>query len=276
MSGISIVVLSYERIQALETLLHCLLKQELPAIDLELMICNNSARIALKKSRWSRLGRLFNRFRDLKIFNSSHNWASRLRYSIATLARYETIMFVDDDIMMLDQGFVSSMLKTFNTLNKTDILSCWNTLWVGWGQDDFSYVSMNFRRREITDLTESDTAGPGICMFNKQLLLSSNIVNQTDNFPIKSDLDFSLLAALEWGSRTYYLPSYGMLDFHPQCSQKALYKVYGKYEELYGRYKAAVKRGYRPVVDRMSEISPEQRLLIEKAIGVLPITNYSW
>jgi hypothetical protein len=270
------IVLSYERMEALDTLLHCLLRQELPDINLELIICNNSARMVLKKSRWSRLGRLFNSFQDLKIFNSSHNWASRLRYSIATLARYETIMFVDDDIVMLDQCFLSYMLEAYNTLNKMDILSCWNTLWVGWSESDFSYVSMNFRRREITDLTESDTAGPGICMFDKQLLLGSNIVNRSDNFPIRSDMDFSLLAALAWGSRTYYLPSYGMLDFHPQYSQQSLYKVYGKYEELYGRYKAAVKRGYRPVVDRIQEMSHEQRLPIDKAIGVLSPARYSW
>ena len=72
--GVSIIVLSHNRLGALRALLESLLRQDLAGIPIELIVCNNAPDVSLRASRFSALGRLFRRFPDLKILNSSHNW----------------------------------------------------------------------------------------------------------------------------------------------------------------------------------------------------------
>src|SRR5688572_30292958 len=105
-AGVSIVVLSHERLGALRALLESLLRQDTGGMPLELIVCNNSRSVELRASVFSRLGRLFRRFPDVKIFNSSHNWLCRIRYTLATLARHDVILFLDDDLIPVDPGFV--------------------------------------------------------------------------------------------------------------------------------------------------------------------------
>ncbi len=275
--GITLVVLSYERLQALAALLKSLLKQELAGMELELIICNNSPRVRLTKSQFSSLGRLLNRYNDIKIINSSHNWRCGVRYAIATLARYETILFLDDDIILIDPHFIRYMFDHFQKLTPMDILSCWCTLWVEWNDDYFSAVSMSFTTPEIIELTETDTCGMGICMFNKQVL-SQKLLRRiiSPPFPEADDMGFSLIAALECGSRSYYLPSYGMLGFHKDCTKGALYNRAGHYDDLYAFYKSLLNEGYKPVLSRLPSRFAECDLPSHWAVRAVPVVKHPW
>src|SRR5208337_5155496 len=79
-SGISIIIISYERMRSLAALLRSLLNQNLDGIEIELIICNNSNQSQLGKSFFSRVGRYLTRFKDIKVFNSDYNWRDRIRY----------------------------------------------------------------------------------------------------------------------------------------------------------------------------------------------------
>ncbi len=74
-------------------------------------------------------------------------------------------------------------MKIFGALGSKDLLSCWNTLWVDWNEENFSCASLNFETPGITQLTQTDTIGPGICMFNKELLLNARILDLSRGFP---------------------------------------------------------------------------------------------
>jgi len=136
---------------------------------------------------------------------------------------------------------------------------------------------MGFTTPEITELTETDTCGPGICMFNKQVLFNPKILNMPPpDFPKADDMGFSLIAALECGSRSYYLPSYGMLKFHKQNVKEALYNRPGHYEDLYGLYKLLLNNGYKPVLSRSSSQSVNKDSPEQRAVQVLPAVKHPW
>lgn len=276
-TGLTTIILSYERMKALTALLKSLLQQHLNDLDIELILFNNSSRIQLTTSPLSRIGRLSRKFSDVKIVNSIHNWRDSIRYALATVARYETILFLDDDITLLDPNFIRYMFDTFRTLRPVDILSCWNTLWVDWQNNYFSAVSLAFTTPEITELTECDTCGTGICMFNKSMLLNPKILEiaMCSNFPQAYDMGFSLIAAMECDSRRYYLPSHGMLKFHKQYTKKALSAYTGHYEDRYGLYKSLFNCGYKPVLSKLlsesKSTTPEWR-----AARILPVVKHHW
>jgi hypothetical protein len=275
-AGITVVALTYQRPAALAALLRSLLRQELGNLPLELLVCNNAPGVHFAPSRVSALGRLFRRFPDLKIFNSSHNWRCRVRYAVATLAAHDTIMFIDDDITLLDRNFIRYMYENFLVLGPRDLLSCWNTLWVDWNEADFSCVSLNFDTPEITRLTQTDTIGPGICMFSKELLVNARILDLSRGFAKADDMAFPLVAALEWGSRSYFLPSYRMLEMHYEYNQNPLYTVSGHTTELYAQFKGLLKEGYQPVLSRTGAGSPENETPERDAARRLPAMRYSW
>ena len=276
-SGISIIVLSYERMRSLELMLGSLLEQKLDGISVELIICNNSPRFHLSKSHFSNIGRMLRKFPDARIINSSHNWRTHIRYSLATLAKNKTVLFLDDDFILRDSSFISYMFKTFCTLGPLDILSCWNTLWVEWTADFLSVVSLTFHEPQITEVTKSDVAGPGICMFNKQILTPNVLkgVMPTGEYSRADDMAFSLAAYLEHQSQTYYLPSYGMIEYHVQSKKNALYAQNGHYTDLYALYKAMLNRGYKPVMSRSSSlannVTPEK-----KVVELIEQEKFSW
>jgi glycosyltransferase involved in cell wall biosynthesis len=274
--GVTVVVLTYQRMAALAALLRSLLRQELGGMPVELIVCNNSPRLHLKRSRFSTLGRLFSQFANLKIFNSSHNWRCQVRYAVATLAAYDTIMFIDDDITLLDRNFISYMYETYRTLGPMDLLSCWNTIWVDWNEDNFSCVSLTFDTPAITQLTQTDTIGPGICMFNKQLLFNARILDFSSGFPKADDMAFPLIAAVEWGSRSYFLPSYKMLEMHYEYNRNPLYTVSGHSAELYAQFKGLLKEGYQPVLSRNAAGLPARETPEQYAARLLPALTYSW
>jgi hypothetical protein len=260
----------------LAALLGSLLQQELGGLSLELMVCNNAPGVRLKPSRFSPLGRLFGQFPNLKIFNSSYNWRCRVRYAVATLATHDVIMFIDDDITLLNRNFISYMYENFRALGSKDLLSCWNTIWVDWNEENFSCASLSFETPGITQLTQTDTIGPGICMFNKELLLNARILELSRGFPKADDMAFPLVAAVEWGSRSYFLPSYKMLEMHYECNRNSLYTVSGHSAELYAQFKGLLKEGYQPVLSRNAAGLPERETPEQYAARILPAITYSW
>jgi hypothetical protein len=215
-------------------------------------------------------------FADVKIFNSSYKWRCRVRYGVAALAAYDTIMFIDDDLTLARPNFITYMWENFRTLKPVDLLSCWNTLWVDWGEDELAWVSLTFLTPEITALTQTDTIGPGICMFHKELLATPGIMSISPEFPKADDMAFSLLAALQWGSRSYYLPSYGMLKLHQDHSLQPLYSVSGHYDDLYSQFKSLLRKGYPPVLSREPHPPLKGEAPEQQATRVLPREKYHW
>lgn len=275
-AGLTVVVLSYERMAGLAALLKSLLAQDLGGRKLELLICNNSPRVRLKASPFSPVGRLLSQFADVKVFNSSYNWRCRVRYGVAALAAYDTIMFIDDDLTLARPDFLTYMWEHFRTLRPVDLLSCWNTLWVDWGEEELAWVSLTFLSPAVTALTQTDTIGPGICMFHKQLLATPGITTVSPDFPHADDMAFSLLAALQWGSRSYFLPAYRMLKLHREHALNPLYSVSGHYDDLCSQFKSLLKQGYQPVLSREPHRAPENGSPEQYAARTLPREKYPW
>src|SRR3546814_17222213 len=73
--------------------------------------------------------RRLKRLKDLKVVDSSYNWACSVRYAFATMAKYETVLFLDDDMELLDDGFIRQMYDHLTSLEPQNILSCWTTIW---------------------------------------------------------------------------------------------------------------------------------------------------
>jgi hypothetical protein len=114
-------------------------------------------------------------------------------------------------------------------------------------------------------------------MFNKQILLNQKILDVVRplDYPQANDMAFSLIAALEFGSRGYFLPSYGMLKIHQQYTKVALNAETGHYDDRYALYKSLFNSGYEPVLSRLSAKSnkdtPEWR-----AVQLLPAVKHQW
>ena len=141
--GCTVIVISYDRPRALDSLLRGLSAQRLDNVAMELIVCNNAEDVQLSLSQDTTTGRLM-RLPDVKIVNSSHNWLCRVRYPMATLARYDTIIFIDDDVVINDDQFVKYMYDAFATVRPIDILSCWTALWTEWNDDHLKKVRMNW------------------------------------------------------------------------------------------------------------------------------------
>lgn len=262
--GISIVVLSYERLGALAALLRGLLAQDLGGTPTELIVCNNSTRVRLDAAADSEAGELLSRFPDVKVFNSSHNWLCRVRYVLATLARYDTIFFIDDDLAPADSLLVRDMYAALGELGPLDILSCWTALWTEWNDHSLTKVRMGFTRPEPLERTECDYVGPGISMFDKRILLHPAVLDQPPERHFSDSSWFPWVTAMELGSRKYYFPSYGRLRIHEQHRHAALGELPGFRARLYATYKEMWRRGYTPVLGRavkpgLADDSPEAR-----------------
>ena len=246
--GVTIVVLTHDRPNALRALLAGLLQQELDGMELELLLCNNSPRDTITDSPLTRTGRLLGRFKDVKIFNSSYNWLCRVRYTLATLARHDVIMFLDDDLTPVDPSLVARMAALLATLGPNDIVSCWTSLWTAWDEENLTKVRMGFLYPNPAVVTEADYIGPGICMFNKGLLLHPSIMNLGPENHASDSGWFPWMTSLELGTRKYYMPSYGMLRIHPESRIGGLTALAGFRKGQYGSFKRWWKRGYKPVM----------------------------
>ena len=111
-------------------------------------------------------------------------------------------------------------------------------------------------------------------MFSKAVLAAPRIWDTvcSTEYPAADDMGFALAAQLAWGSCGWYLPSHGMLRFHGDWKQEALFFRPGHNEALYAQYKSLLEAGYEPVLARIDDpSSPECR-----AARLLPRKRFSW
>ena len=243
--GLSLIILSYNRLNGLQELLKSLEEQNLNDLKLEIIIINNYEKNVLKNN----LSKLVNNFDDIKIIDSSHNYKCQIRYNMATLAKYNTILFIDDDIVLQDKNFLTYMLSNFEKLTDKDILSCWNYLWLDISEKGFSEILINFKSK-IEKIIKTDSCGPGITMFSKKILMNKKILDMTPEFKDADDMGFPIIANLEYGSQIYHLPSYGMLQFHKEYSKESLSKKETRDKAMHQLYKTFIKDGYTPLNKR--------------------------
>ncbi|MEO8602759.1 MAG: hypothetical protein ABI629_09300 [bacterium] len=252
-AGISVVVLSYERLEALAVLLRALSEQQLGGLGLELLLCNNSRAVHLAPGNGSEVGDLLAALPDAKVFNSNHNWLCRVRYSLATLARYETVCFIDDDLAPADAHVLRDLYDALGGLRPVDIVSAWTALWTAWDDAALTKVRMGFTRPAPTQLTECDYVGPGLCMFDRRILFAPGLLDLPPE-ALRSDSSwFPWVTSMTLGTRKYYVPSYGRWRRHAQHTHAALMDGAGFRTELYSAYKQAWKRGYQPVLSRLGD-----------------------
>jgi len=264
--GITIIVLSYERMKSLKLMLESLYKQDMSRLPFELILCNNSPRFHLKKSYFSGVGRVLKKFHDVKVLNIDYSWRTGIRYALAALSKYDTIFFVDDDVILRRPDFVQYMYANYKKLESSDILSCWGRLWAHCTEEHHDVISLTFNNFVVKDITKCDVVGPGICMFNKKILTPAvleGVINP--DIPGAYDMGFSLVVFMEHGGQSYFLPSYEMINFHEEKVKAPLMATPEQRGEMNAFFKRLYKKGYQPVYDRLSpseiEDSPERRVL---------------
>jgi len=249
-------------------------------LDYELILVNNSPGRKLDRSSQSKLGQLIAKFDDHKLINNSHNWGTKARYSAATLASSETILFLDDDLILLDEHFLGDMYAAFKDLKSVDILSCWNELWLEWDKGQLRTVALDFLTPGIDELILSDTVGPGIAMFSRHLLLNPKVMDvamqRNQENPIVSDMGFSLAASMAQGSEKYYFPAYGRLAFHEEAHTGAIYQIPKRHQDLLALYKRMSKTGFSPVMERLADLDKKQAERATWAAETLPSKEYAW
>jgi glycosyltransferase involved in cell wall biosynthesis len=277
---LSVVVLTHEREAGLTSLLKSLLMQKMAGQKYELILINNSPDSFFSQSANDKLGKLIAQFEDCKVVNNSHNWRTPIRYAMATLASSERVLFLDDDLRLLDEYFLSDMLSSFRELEPTDILSCWNELWLEWGEKHLRSVALDFLTPGIEEMILSDTIGPGIAMFKRSLLLEPTIMDmamqKNQEQPIVSDMGFPLTASMTSKSHKYYFPAYGRLAFHEEAHKGAIYQIPKRHSDLLNLYKGLKKSGYIPVMDQLDDLPENQAERVKWAAETLPSKEYPW
>ena len=263
--GLSIIVTSYRRLDALYDNLTSLLNQDLRDLAIEIIVINNAKEVQLGPSRFTRLGRLFRAHPEIKLVNSRHNWMIFMRYGLAYIAQYETVFFVDDDIHFLDNDAVYDMYRTLASLGPYDIVSSWNTLWTAWTETELHYVNVTLWNPEVTQLTMTDTCGPGISMFNRALIMDARAQRHLISWslPDAGDIALGLLANMLWGGAVYAMPMHGRADFGRQHKLRALHERPEFMSNRFRLFKDMLHNGYEPVIARakLAVDSPEMQLI---------------
>ena len=252
--GISIIVLTYDRMNGLKSLLQSIINQNIENVGLELILCNNYEKVDIRKSIGNKIINALNKKADLKIIQSNYNWRDQVRYGLTTLAKFNTILFLDDDLILVNLNFIQYMYENFLKLRETDILSCWNLLWTKYTKDYFSAVGLTFFTPEITEITQSDVCGTGVCMFNRKIIFNSAV--------------FDIATA-----RQFPNASYGMLNFHADHKKNALHQIPGIYDARNGLYKTLFKKGYVPVTSRAGYLKRKDSPEHQAIINLKPITQ---
>jgi len=274
--GISIVVVSFERLGALKVLLDALIKQDYRGIPVELILVNNSPRYNLSKSLFSAVGRRIGKISDCKIVNSQFNWGPGIRYAMATTAAYQTLLFIDDDIFPTDYTFIADMYSEFMKLDEHDILTCWADLWVDWGEDFLTTASINFLSPEIKRLTECDYAGTGINMIRKRTLIHPDLLDIRPEFKFADTAWYPWLPTIIYGSHKYYYPSYNRLAFHKEKKIGSLCAREGYEQFIFSARKEMLALGYLPARSRMPNNTWVSGSPEEEAANTIPLVKRPW
>lgn len=249
-NNLSVIIVSYERPNSLKMLLQSLLNQKINRIDLEVILINNSKENILSSSKFTKVGRLIHKFKDLKIINSSHNWGPGIRYIMALTAKYQNILFLDDDIYLTNDKFIQFMLHAYEKLRKTDILTCWAELWTEWSAKNLTFVPVDFMQPSIKKIVRVDYCGTGICMFNKKILYNENILKAAMEYNFADTAWFPWLPSIIYETKKYYFPSTGMLKFHEERKKNAICLKPGYDKYILKMRKKMIKKGYKPVLSQ--------------------------
>lgn len=273
--GLSVIILSYERMKALEENLLSILMQNMDGIPLEIIVINNSNQIMLKSSPFNAVGRILRQNPQIKVINSRHNWRTDIRYGIAYSALYDMIMFIDDDISLDDPNLIYDMYHQKQKLGTYDLLSSWNTLWIECSETGVKQIPVTLFNPNLNELIKCDVCGPGICMFNRQLIMDIRVRNLIIplDYPAATDMVLGLLPNYFFGASTYYFPAYKRAHFHDQHLEKALHQMDNFISDRFRLFKSLWKSGYQPVLQRetLDASSPEMR-----AIEVTEIVTKLW
>ena len=262
--GLSIIVTSYRRMEALYANLTSLLNQDLRDLPHEIIVVNNAHQVHLRPGRFSKLGRLFRQNPQIIIVNSRHNWKGIARFGMVYLAFFDTVLILDDDFYCLDDQLVMDIYKTLMGLGKYDIVSGWNTIWTHWTETTFQYVNATLWTPELTRLTMTDTCGSGIAMFNKELILNARAQRLLVLRAMPAaDMVIGLLSNMLWGGCTYAMPMYKRANFHAEHKKHALHEQPVFLRDRLSLYKRMLNDGYQPVITRgeLREDSPEMQLI---------------
>lgn len=257
-NGITIVILTYKRPDALCQLLRTLNAQQTGGIPLEIIVVNNDADTSLKKTGLTKTGRALKQFRDLKLFNSSYNWRDAIRYPVALAGRYETILFLDDDIILDSKTFIRYFYETFRGLQQQHgsaiIASGWCSLWKDWTDHVLIDCSMTFEQETPQEPVEVDVCGGGITMFQKDILYDKTVMDAVmrPKRPAVYDMTFAIVSFMKRSARCFYVPMHGLLSFHDQRVTSALSKEINFYQDRYASFKDLLHAGYTPVLKRTS------------------------
>ncbi len=272
--GLSIIVVTYRRMDAVYANLEALLGQDLGNIHSEIIVINNDPETVFRSSRWSKLGRLFRANPQIRLVNTRNDWMSIIRWGMVYMAHYETVLTLDDDIVFQDKDIVKDMYETLMSLGKYDIVSCWNSIWTKWTDTEYEYARAIFWMPELTELTKTDTCGSGISMFNKELILDARAQRHLiiRDMPPAADMVLGLLPNMLWNGTTYAMPMYGRVEFHPEFQKNALHVQPDFYPERHKLYKLMLNNGYKPLITRESfaEDSPEMKLIRRAEPTVYP------
>jgi len=242
--GITFVIVTYNRKTALRCLIKSILSQELGGINTELLLINNYPKHFIRKSKISPLGRMLSMFENVKIFNSSYNWSSYIRYHIAGLAENDIILMLDDDVILIDNKFISKMYYAFVSKNNDNcIFSSWCAKIKPEKIDYFDTKSFSFEDGAIKEIVEVDLIGPGISMFNKKILIDE-LVNIPKKYRIVDNIWFSIMSTVLLGTKKYYFPSHGMVRFHRQHVKSAMYSKTDVIEEKKIALRELISKGY--------------------------------
>jgi hypothetical protein len=239
---------------------------------------NNHDKTDLRRLLRTRLGRALQRKFDVKVFDSSHNWFDSVRYSVAMLGKHETVLHLDDDVVLLDRQFIRYMYSEFKKLGRVDILSCWTMLWTQYTDNNLCFVGLTFNTPDIVEITECDVCGTGICMYSRELLFNLRVFNiaTARNYPNAYDMAFSIIAWMESGSRGYFLPSFGKLGFHPEHKKSSIHELSGHHDARFRLFKSLYKQGYVPVMSRSPALMKEKNTHEWRAVQQLEPKRRLW
>lgn len=247
-SGVTIVIVTYRRNASLKKLLSSLLTQN-TNFPLEVILINNWSGQALRKNIGVGLGGLLRKFTDIKILNSSENLGCGYRYIAALYSKYNTICFLDDDVELLSPHFIETMAGFLTSKKSIDIVSAWCAIFRPENIDYFNTDGFNFENHDQE--VEVDFIGPGICMFDKNILTLA-IAVIPEKYRDVDNVWFSIMPTLFLDSRKYYFPSKGMLRF--VNNEKHAMFMRNNIEDLKrNSTNELVSNGYIPILSRSDE-----------------------
>lgn len=199
MNGLSIIITTYKRNHSLKLLIKDLEKQILE-FPLEIIIVNNNKKDIKIKSNLK-----------IKIINNKNKNGCSQRYKLAeSLAKYKTIIFLDDDVHIIDRRFVSEFKNFHHKKSRVDIASSWCSSFDSNNLDYFSAKPINFNNFDSEK--EVDLIGPGISIFNKNIL-TEKVTNIPKKFRLADNVWFSLQTSIIHKTKKYYFPSKNKIEF---------------------------------------------------------------